>query len=376
MLLFGVLLRIGVSVWNAYFGPSFGGEDDALKFHQFAVDAAAGYVDERDFSTGWIYPNLLGFVYRAIAPSLFLGGLLTVIAWLVSALALIKICRVVAVGERATLLVSACYAFLPSSFLVTAITLREAYQMLFVNLVLLSGLQLIHRFRVLYVLLFLLSAYAAAWLHAALAAFGLSAAIIFLAAKMLHHRMRLTALFVATGAVTAAFFGAVVVIGYDLSFSLSELVTIFRAGTPDDARANYPVTLVYSSDYELLADLPNVLLQYLFEPMPWRIGGFADLYLFLENIARLFLIVAAVRYVASARPLRADLLALTACYFACEGIWAIGTVNWGTASRHHLPILGCLLVIGFARYGRVAEPRRALTSLNNPVASNHSAASR
>jgi hypothetical protein len=369
-LIVGLLLRIAVSVWNAYFGPSFGGEDDAVKFHEFAVDAAAGYKDERDYVTGWMYANLLSFVYSAVMPSLFLGGLLTGITWLLSAIILIKICRVVAIGQRATLAIAACYAFLPSSFLVTAITLREAYQMLFVNLILLSGLHLMCRFRLLYAVLFAFSAYAAAWLHAALAAFGLLAVIIFITAKMLYQRMRLSALFIAAGTVATAFFGAVVVIGYDLSFSLSELVTIFRAGTPDDARANYPSTLVFSSDYELIADLPFILMRYLFEPMPWRIGGIADLYLFFENVARLVLIVTALRASWLARPIRFDLLALTACYFACEAVWAIGTVNWGTASRHHLPMLGCLLVIGFARYGRTALPRIVEAAPRNRVVSS------
>ena len=226
----GLSLRIAVSIWNAYFGPSFGGEGDALTFHQFAVDAAAGYVDERDFSTGWIYPSLLAFVYKGTTPSLFIGGLLSAIAWLLSALVLVKICRVVAVSDRATLAIAAIYAFLPSSFLVTAITLREVYQMLFVNLMMLSGLYFIHRLRFFPILFFALSAYAAAWLHAALAAFGLLATIIFIAAKMLHQHMRFTALLVSVGALATASFGAVVVIGYDPSFSLSELVTIFRAG--------------------------------------------------------------------------------------------------------------------------------------------------
>ncbi|MEQ1711209.1 MAG: hypothetical protein ABL908_07400, partial [Hyphomicrobium sp.] len=35
-------------------------------------------------------------------------------------------------------------------------------------------------------------------------------------------------------------------------------------------------------------------------------------------------------------------------FLVCETIWAVGTVNWGTALRHHLPALGCLLVAGLA----------------------------
>jgi hypothetical protein len=228
--------------------------------------------------------------------------------------------------------------------------------MLFVNLMLLAGLLFIHRFRFRYVLLFGLSAYAAAWLHAALAAFGLLAAIIFIAAKMIYRRMRFGALFVVIGTVTVAFLSASIVVGYDLSFSVSELVTLFRAGTPDDARTNYPAPMVFNSDWDLIFDLPLIMAQYLFEPMPWRIGGYADLYLFFENVGRLALIFAALRHTALNRPIRVDLLALIGCYFACEAVWAIGTVNWGTANRHHLPILGCLLVMGLVRSDRMALP--------------------
>jgi hypothetical protein len=224
---------------------------------------------------------------------------------------------------------------------------------------LLAGLHFIHRFRLRYVLLFGLSAYAAAWLHAALAAFGLLAAIIFVAAKMIHQRMRFGALLVVAGTVTFAFLGAAAVVGYDLSFSLSELVTLFRAGTPDDARTNYPAPMVFNSDWDLIFDLPLIMAQYLFEPMPWRIGGYADIYLFIENVGRLALIISALRHTALNRRFRADLVALMGCYFACEAVWAIGTVNWGTASRHHLPMLGCLLVIGLVRSDRIVQPRGA-----------------
>lgn len=359
LLLMGLLLRIGVSVWNGYFGPSFGAEDDAFAFHQFASDLASGWDDPRAFTTGWIYPSLLGFAYRITAPSLFFGGLLSCLAWLISAVAVIRICRVVAMDHRSTVWVAAIYSFIPSSFLITAVTLREAYQMLFVNLLLLAGVHFIHRFRLRYALLFALSAYAAAWLHAALAAFGLLAAIIFVVAKMIYRRMRFGALIVIAGTITFAFLGAAMVVGYDLSFSLSELVTLFRAGTPEDARTNYPAPMVFSSDWDLIANLPLMLTQYLFEPMPWRIGGFADLYLFFENVGRLALIFVALRHALRRRPFHADLFALTVCYFGLEAIWAMGTVNWGTASRHHLPMLGCLLVIGLARKDRMALPQDA-----------------
>lgn len=349
ILVFGFLLRIAVSFWNGFYGPSFGASEDADNFHLFAVDAANGVLDERDYGTGWIYGTLLGVVYRTAGASLFLGGLLSAVAWLIAATALAKLCRLLAFNHRATMYVLIIYALLPSSILVTGVPLREAYQMLFVNLILLAGIHLLHRIRVRHLLLFLASAYAAAWLHAALAAFGAISAVIFLTAKLSRGGLKIGALLVAGGLFVIAFLGAATVIGWDAAFSLSDSVTYFRGRTPDDARTNYPSTLVFNSDWALAAELPLILFRYLFEPMPWRTTSVADVFLFLENICRLALIVSATRFIMRASRFRVELLALTACYFASEAIWAIGTVNWGTASRHHLPMWGCLLLIGFAR---------------------------
>jgi hypothetical protein len=35
-------------------------------------------------------------------------------------------------------------------------------------------------------------------------------------------------------------------------------------------------------------------------------------------------------------------------YFAQELIWSIGTVNWGTSVRHHMPSFGLLLFAAYA----------------------------
>lgn len=358
ILVFGFLLRIAVSFWNGFYGPSFGASEDADNFHLFAVDAANGTLDERDYSTGWIYGSLLGIVYRTFGASLFLAGLLSAVAWLIAAIALAKLCRLLGFNQRATVFVLIIYALLPSSILVTGVPLREVYQMLFVNLVLLAGIHLLRRVRLRYLLLFLASAYAAAWLHAALAAFGVLAAVIFFAAKMSRRGLKIGVLLATGGLFVIAFLGASTVIGLDAAFSLSDSVTIFRGRAPDDARTNYPSTLEFGSDWALAVELPLILFRYLFEPMPWRIMSVLDVYLFVENICRLALIVSATRFIMRVSRFRVELLALTACYFASEGIWAIGTVNWGTASRHHLPMLGCLLLIGFARSGQNGSGQR------------------
>ena len=38
-----------------------------------------------------------------------------------------------------------------------------------------------------------------------------------------------------------------------------------------------------------------------------------------------------------------------------EFIWSLGTINWGTAMRHHVPVFFCLLIVAFSFPG---ESRR------------------
>jgi hypothetical protein len=35
-------------------------------------------------------------------------------------------------------------------------------------------------------------------------------------------------------------------------------------------------------------------------------------------------------------------------FFTAEFVWSTGTINWGTAARHHVPSLSLLLVAAFA----------------------------
>ena len=41
---------------------------------------------------------------------------------------------------------------------------------------------------------------------------------------------------------------------------------------------------------------------------------------------------------------KASILFIFLVYLLLEFLWALGTVNWGTASRHHLPSLGLLVI--------------------------------
>ena len=121
----GLFLRVVVAAWNAFFGPSYGAEADALAFHLRAVEYAKDLVLD-DFILGRIYSYVLGIVYNITTDSLFLGSLLSCAAWLLSALLLIKSMQMLGIDKSNQAKAVLIYALLPSSVMYTGVTLKES----------------------------------------------------------------------------------------------------------------------------------------------------------------------------------------------------------------------------------------------------------
>lgn len=85
----GFFLRVTVSIWNGFFGPSFGADMDALSFHLKAVEYLNGLPFD-EFIIGWIYSYILFIFYYLFSDSLFLGCLISCVAWYFSTIFLRK----------------------------------------------------------------------------------------------------------------------------------------------------------------------------------------------------------------------------------------------------------------------------------------------
>lgn len=352
----GFLLRVAVAVWNGFFGPSFGAEADASTFHLKAVDFAKAAVIN-DFSPAEIYTYFLGSIYYFATDSLFLGSLLSCVIWLISARLLMKIMNQLSFGLSMRFRVMLIYALLPSAILFTSVTLREPYQLLFVNLAIYSILEITLNKSNAHWLLLFCAVVAAGLLHATLFAFGL----FLLACPLLY------SLFYSgkTISVLAMIFlslllAIIIYYGYSLlssltRYNLEEGLTIAiesyqrgGLGYLDEARAFYKTSVEIDGPLDLLIFVPVSLFQYLFEPMPWRIAAMVDIELFLENTLRLWLIWCAWVGLRNTHDRRRNVVSLLfLLYLVIEMIWSLGTINWGTAVRHHIPGMGILLVVAF-----------------------------
>ena len=71
-----------------------------------------------------------------------------------------------------------------------------------------------------------------------------------------------------------------------------------------------------------------------------------DLALFFENLIRLYLIYNVVISFKKIKNAQFGIL-IFSYYILIELIWSLGVNNWGTASRHHIPSSGLLVLCAF-----------------------------
>jgi hypothetical protein len=357
LLAVGLILRFAVSAWNGFWGPSFGGEYDAASYHQLAVDFAQKLIVD-DIQIGTVYPMALGFVYRVLTPSLFIGGVLSALAWLLSAYAFQGMMRKLAVSESGQSKALLIYCLLPSSIIFTGITLREAYQLLFVNLSLSAAVSISRREGLRHWVVLALSVIGMAGLHGAMFAFGVYVIFATLLFFAMTGSRRLAVVRVA---FVAPLLGFVAVIGFawfsTLSYNLDEgvdtAVQLYQqAGLTTDARTVYKDRVEIPGIRGLIVFAPVGLFEYSLEPAPWRVRKPVDVVVLVENMLRLALIFSAIRGIrrAGARSRSAAFLVLFS-FGVLELIWSLGTINWGTAARHHLPGIGLLLAVSAMGFG-------------------------
>jgi hypothetical protein len=355
-ILLGFFIRFCIAFWNGFWGPSFGADLDAQGMHRNAARVAENLAFDKLGIGTEPYTNLLGFFYWLTTDSLFLGSLLSCFAWLISAFYLLKSIQLLNVSKNNQKWILLIYALLPSSFLYTSVTLREPYQLLFVNIAIYAALKIIIKKHYASWWLLLVGCIGAGALHGALMAFAIALIAMTLffsnSSGKIPKWMKL--------AITAPFIALVLIYGmsffsesaYQLDDGVANAVEKYQeGGLAVEGRTNYKTEVATSGLLGFVLFIPVSLFQYLFEPMPWRISSIVDVPVFMENILRFWLIWIAIKYYRSSSLIKQSkkpVLFIILAYFIIETIWSLGTINWGTASRHHIPSIGILLMMAFA----------------------------
>jgi hypothetical protein len=112
-------------------------------------------------------------------------------------------------------------------------------------------------------------------------------------------------------------------------------------------RATYGVMLDTSSVLELVKTIPMIFAQYMFAPFPWQIENVVDFHAMLESMLRFVLLFFAVSsWCRSSGEVRSYYNYLLIMFLGMELVWAMGTINWGTATRHHVPGYSVIVLLG------------------------------
>jgi hypothetical protein len=109
-------------------------------------------------------------------------------------------------------------------------------------------------------------------------------------------------------------------------------------------RTTYDVILDSSSVLGLVKTIPIIFVYYMFAPFPWQVENVMDVYALLESMLRFVLLFFALSsWRRSSGEVRSYYNFLLIAVLGMELMWALGTINWGTAMRHH--VLGHSVIV-------------------------------
>ena len=315
-----------------------------------------------------LYAILLSTLYFLSTDLYFIGCLFSIFVWLLSAYVVKKILELLKADDKTKYLVFLFYAFLPSSILNTSAPMREAFELLFINLIIYSALRVYLNKSSLHWIYLVISCLLLGEFHRGLYAFGAVVFVMLVMSIFLRNR-RSFPLIGYIFVVPFVTFLSVYLIGifsdqvYDLDQGLYSTIQGYQAGTSYAiGRANYePFNPGVEGPLKLVLFIPVNLFQYLFQPMPWRISSILDIVLTFENMFRGFLIFVSIRGILKTDVIsRRPLLFIFLAYLILETFWSFGTTNWGTAIRHHVPGLALILIPGFYFYSKRSLNRKKM----------------
>ena len=358
IIILGLVLRIIYAFLNSFYGPFLSGDADAIKFHETAI-AVSQDINNFDYRTGWIYASVLGLIYKISFDSMFFGSLISILGWFVSAVIVLKTVKLLKIESTSEKVILLLFSFWPSAIIFTSIILRESFQLLFFTLAIFSFLKIFLENKNKYNLTFFISLVFLPMLHKM---FVLYSAILFLFYVIFF----IKSLKEENYKILILFFLSVVVI---IFFNIELISTYFYDRVPLDkqsffeivqnhinhmtaSRASYQVdeiTFYDRGDFLRYAILS--ISNYFLQPLPSNQQFFIDFLLFFENLVRIFLYLIILINIFNIKLKYYSLYtSLFLLILILEIGWALGTNNWGTAVRHHVPSMGLLLLLSFYNF--------------------------
>ena len=352
ILFVGFIMRILIGFYVQFNGIENSLDGDVLNFYeQMRIVSLTGHYFEFQIGQNQLV-NSFGILMYLFGSEPIIPCLISCAIWYISAIFFSKSLNLINCSETTKIYMAIAFILWPTAVYYTAIPLRESTQLMFITVAAYGALQAIARKNAGYLFFTVLGVVGAGSLHGALLAYGTFAA----AASTFYYfangrQIRVTTLIVggvAASLVAWAGISLFSALSYDLSNgAVISLTSYQEGGLVLISRADYRTQAYDSGALGFILSIVSGFFQYMMEPLPTRIGSLSDIILAVENIARILVLTMAIFKLSKSQTAEGAslLLFLLLLYVALEVIWSVGTINWGTASRHHAPGLSLLLLI-------------------------------
>ena len=360
IILAGLLVRFTLVVIDTYFFQLPGGEYDAFSFNRVAVEFSNHLhqgkpYEDFDYKFGWIYSIFIGYVYYFFGASNFLGSCLSCLAWLISALTLRTIMIKLDYKKKYIFIALFIYTFLfPTSIIFTSLMLREAYLLLFSNLLFLSIVYTYNAqnisLKILSLILLVFVSTLLSFFHRAGIIFTVSLSIFLIVFLSYRFWRKIDNLFF----YVTIFFVLFLFHYFGILERIFDAITSYQSGhfeVSEHNRALYyqphEVILREYSIFNFVKVLIENFIYYFTKPTFLSASNIKDIPAIFENNLRIFAIIFLIYKLFFDFKNKNLFIILFAMFFLSEFVYSQATVNWGTATRHHLPSLGFLVLLFF-----------------------------
>lgn len=331
---------------------------DAITYHKEALEfydlLKSGDIEGYKYERGWIYSAFLGFLYFIFSPSFLLANYLSCFVWLLSSLILKRLVTKLNYTHKSKLILIFIYSYcFPILTIYSSITLREVYILLLINIFLFSIISFLLEKKPIIKIYYLIIIFIVALLLLILHRSNLYFLILFFSIMFLYFvivKFKLNIYIILSiilfSIIPFHLFGIL-----EIPFNMINGYQSGHFNSFDFFRADYySAADVKNRSYTMISFFAVIFgnfYNYMFQPTIFKVSNVADILLWYENILRVTLLTLGIARF-SYKFKRIDIFNIFLISFVLmEFVYAQGTINWGTASRHHLPVIGALVLLAF-----------------------------
>jgi hypothetical protein len=361
----GLILRILLSFYNVNYEFLPGASNDAIKYHEQAIVYYNYFYNQisddnlsiflRDgiyqYNIGWVYSVFLGHLYNIFGTSYIVSSIFSCLVWLISAItfrySLIKLKIKMAKVNLALF----AYTFLfPTSIIYTSLTLREVYMLCITNLLVLLLIffkdqkNFFHTFTntisIFFLIVLLSSLHKSNLITSVL--FIMSVVIYFILKKI--NLTKKGFIYLITISISIFYFTGTM----EYSFEKIQSYQLGHFHPVSISRASYylesDITNLYFSFSNFFFYIFENFYNYFIQPSIFNISTPKDVILALENFFRLVMIFYVIKKL-YLKKMNSLFYILVILFFLSEIPYSQATINWGTSSRHHVQVIGLLILL-------------------------------